>query len=300
MSRDSTWQLPPFIPRSSWPEFDLAAQIPRWMHPETVPGNKIRGTRYGIWQLFVEVYSGTETPDITFSQGYAKPHNRLCMWHAYDTSRPIPKGWFRLSMYSEFRIGYATIPHMVPYYTLWSKRVQEYRRKWLRDNLDTTHAVELVTYEQFAHAYKKSPVGRKIGSMLLNDVERRIQAATSDVELWCVKNVVSGQYVAGVSFEYSKSCRSAYYIAGFQEADSNNTPSMVGLFDHIFAHAKERGMCYVELGNFWKKGNPRSWKGFSTFKSKFGITYVDMPSALVRFECVGLMAKFFSSLTISK
>jgi len=59
---------------------------------------------------------------------------------------------------------------------------------------------------------------------------------------------------------------------------------MTGLFDHWFKDSLAQNTAFIDFGNFWKKGDPRSWKGFSIFKAKFGPTYFFYKPKLYKFR----------------
>ena len=72
---------------------------------------------------------------------------------------------------------------------------------------------------------------------------------------------------------------------------------MIALFEHVFKRAQILGMAYIDMGVFWKKGEPSSWKGFSAFKSKFGTQIVDSPPVAIRIELVGILKYMYENVT---
>ncbi|MDB5188028.1 MAG: spermidine synthase [Candidatus Kaiserbacteria bacterium] len=282
--------MPAFTPRSAWPEYNVKNNIPSWMNPENI-GTNPRGTRYGFWPFYVEIYAGSTPPDLDISNTEGKPHNRVIMWRMFDTSRPLPKGWFILKPDPDYKGGYALIEDSVPYYKAWSRRSQEYRTKWLRSHLGKTHIIEPINYEQFKHSYMQSHVGKHVGAFLLEEVRKRLEAATTPVYLWGIRDVSTNIYVAGMAVEYSESCKSTYYLNGFYATESSKVPLMVGMFDYWFMHSQARGCRYIDFGVFWKKGDPASWKGFSEFKSKFGTHYFISSPIAYHFAAVGVIKR---------
>lgn len=266
------------------------------MHAESI-GSNPRGTRYGIWPFYVEIYIGKQVPNLEYSRTHGRLHNRVIMWRLYDPKK-LPKGWYVIERTPDFKVGYGTIPDDVPYYMLWSRRTREYRSTWVKNNLNKTHTIELVPYEVFLPVYKQSIVGKKIGSLLLKEIERRIRAATTPIEFWCVKDISRNIFVAGAAVEYSHTCKSVYYISGFYTDKAEKAPLMIGLFSHLFEHAKSEGMYYMDFGIFWQKGEPKAWLGFSDFKSKFGTQFAENPPVVFRFEAVGVLARVLNLISL--
>ena len=275
--------LSSFTPRIAWPEYYMEDTIPAFMSPLVVQSATSRGVRYGFWPLYIEVYVGNHIPDISFSRSYGTQRTRIAMWHSYVPTLPIPSGWHHLSNHTESLIGYATIPPEGPYHLQWSKRTREYRNAWLHRYHNKTHHIENISIIEFETVYRKTAAFRIAGSLLLRDIKNRIEAKSTPVELVVVRNTHTNKIVAGGAFEYSASCKSVYYITGFHISEETPAPCMIGLFDEMFQRAQSKGMCYVDFGLFWKKGEPRSWKGFSAFKSKFGTHYFESPPIRIKF-----------------
>jgi hypothetical protein len=53
--------------------------------------------------------------------------------------------------------------------------------------------------------------------------------------------------------------------------------------DEWVQHGVRTGLKYLDFDCFYYKGDPKDWRGFSKFKSQFGIHFIVYPNPLMRF-----------------
>jgi hypothetical protein len=99
-----------------------------------------------------------------------------------------------------------------------------------------------------------------------------------------VRHIPSREVVAAMAFIDSATHKGSHYVCGFIQPAFAHVPAMVALVDHWHKDALVRGIRFLHFGRFWQKGDPEEWKGFSQFKSKFGLYYISYPPALWRFQ----------------
>lgn len=69
---------------------------------------------------------------------------------------------------------------------------------------------------------------------------------------------------------------------------------MAGLMDHWCAASLAKGYRYLDLGGLWRPGDPKEWKGFSTFKAKLRPHIIAMSPLLVQFRRGTFVRKIIS------
>ena len=95
--------------------------------------------------------------------------------------------------------------------------------------------------------------------------------------------------VAGTAVLYSPTHHSSMRYCPFMLPEGRLVYASTALIDRWYKEAQMRGITTQLFTSFWHQGLPSSWKGFSEFKSHFGLQYVFYPPTLYRF--VG--GKFF-------
>lgn len=248
-----------------WPEYDLAADIAPLFHPRRIEARS-RGVHWNFGPLHFEYHVGDNEPAI--SSGPL----RLITWQRI-TRTALPPRWHAL--WRSLRcIGYVPLQKDVDYTVSWSESARRYLKKWREASL--AYEIAEVSYPEFEMAYRKSQVGKKLGLMMLSMVRSRLGSALS-IRLIAARYRATGELEAGIAVMESPSSGVSYYHSGFYCETGGRDHAMAGLFDAWFAGSSRRGINYLHLGRFWKPGNPRSWKGFSEFKAKFGPTYITQP-----------------------
>lgn len=266
-----------FLVRQQWPEYDLTAQIPLSMHPERISGNPA-GARWGKWPLYFEEYISDIEPFITDTGP-----NRLLIWQSLTLTQ-AQRHWFRPSKKNNKIEGFAILEPDLPYDRNWSESARRYRQKWLDKFLDSRYEIELVSFEEFAATYRQSSVFRHAKNFQLSVLERLLASPISreHTVIWGARNRSTKAVNAAFAAVFSPTCGASYYQAGCIVEESLDEPLMVGLMDHWHTEALRRGTKFLHFGGFWKPGDPKQWKGFSQFKSKFGLQYIAYPGRLFR------------------
>lgn len=271
-----------FVPYQQWPEYHTAADIPKILHPIAV-GKNPTGTRRGIWPLFVEEYVSDTEPDLLQSDPDQTAPNRIIKWHRV-VRQDIPHGW-RAFLQTPSRIeGFAEVfPHDA-YWTHWSESARRYRKKWTQEFLGKKYTIEPIPFEEFAASYKQGTISNTVKKIFLEKLALKLLLSkdSETITLWGVRDIQTARVVAGMATITSPQHKASYYLCGFIHPAAEHDPVMLGVMDHWFGMAQKNGILFLHFGCFWKKGDPVSWKGFSTFKSKFGLQYIAYPPILVR------------------
>jgi hypothetical protein len=263
-----------FVPYEIWPEYDWLANPPSICAREQVPGS-LCGIRWSLWPFTFEEHVGDEEPDLKTGGKLARP--RLVSWKRMH-SGPVPKGWsagrhpWRVDAYHALGPDYADT---------WHASARRHRKDWKSKHLDKTHAIEPVSWQEYAAAYKKSTVARNIGNEQLMALGRR--HALGGPELFGVRDLATGEIIAGTAIHHSPTRKSSMREAPFMLPQARDCHAMTGLVDFWFDLSLKRGADFLTFSHFSHPGAAKSWGGFSAFKRQFGVTEVSYPPVLWRF-----------------
>ncbi len=277
------------MPYYVWPEYHLPLLFHRSLQPRAVPGGL--GVEIRYWPFLYQKFVGDAVPADDSS-----PHNRWYLsvrsWQPITRQEP-PAGWYRALFRiatSKYAVSFSRVEQGQDYRAQWSKVARYDQRKFASMVAEGKLAVETLTWEEFERAYRGSTVARKMGRLYLRPIAHRLKTAPATAEhmrIFGVRNKMSGnEVVAGMLVFDSPTFKSSFYYAGFYHTKARAFPAMVGLMDHWFATSQSAGLHTLQFGNSWIPGNPSDWKGFSQFKTKFGVNIVSLPEKLyqVRFR----------------
>lgn len=264
-----------FVPYHQWPEFDLLHYVLPHLEAAVVEGTP-RGVRTGRWPIYFEEYV-SDTEPAPLPDPKAPP--RLLVWRRVVRA-DIPSGWQRLGWRASRLEGFAEIRgHDDEYEAHWSESARRYRRKWLSEGIP----IESVSFAEFLNEYMESDLPLWVRKNYASIAERMHRGPQGKhIEMIAPRDPHSGRLLGGMMIINSPTCKASYYLCGFVASAAKDRPVMVGLMDHWFCASRERGYRFLHFGEFWLPGKSKHWKGFSEFKSKFGLSYVAYPPALVR------------------
>ena len=272
-----------FVPYQQWPEYFLETDAPLFMHP-TLVGTHPVGLRRGVGPLVMEEYISDDAPDVRLSNSTGAAPPRILIWQRVHT-KVTPPGWHSLSQRPGKLEGFKELVPGTAYTDQWSVSTLRYLKKWRSEQLGAHYSIEKISYDEFAQAYEESTVSKRMGRTLIDALGRKLtlDGGSGAIDLWVAKHIDTGTIDAGLATITSTTYSGSYYHTGFVCARAAHAHPMIGLMDHWFAQCEARGIRFVCFGSFWRAGDTSAWKGFSAFKSKFGLSYLAYPPALYRF-----------------
>lgn len=116
-------------------------------------------------------------------------------------------------------------------------------------------------------------------------MERKWKSDPEHIIFWGAREKSTGEVVACIGVINSPNYQASYYATGCMHSTQASTPVMVGLIDHWFKTSQSHQIRFLHFGSFWIPGEPKAWKGFSTFKMKFKPQLILYPPTLVRLKC---------------
>ncbi len=276
--------IPPGVtPPECWPEYVPVAVPVTFCARETIDSTP-PGIRWGIWPLMFEQYVTDTEPTPSSKDTGALARNRAVLWKRIHRT-DIPKGWYTLST-SPWRVdGFIALSPTEDYRALWHKQPRRDLRLWKEQFENISYRIEKISFDDYKKAYANSTVKKNAGSFSIEALERKYAdpIGRAHMQLWGVRNIATSAIVAGISLRFSPSHNSATYEAPFITPEAKKIYAMTALIDRWFTESQQRGIQFLVFNTFWHKGEPKSWKNFSLFKSHFGPRYIAYPPVLWKF-----------------
>jgi len=276
---DSVQKLPDgYVAPSEWPEFINTISIPPFLNPKRLGG--VRDIAWRVWPLSIEAYHSEEEPVPITPPPYNLPF-RMIMWHRPHDG-PKPNGWVQFRKRPDSLIGFADITNSTSYEELWTANARRDRKLWLTRH-SSAYTIETIPYSEFKAAYLQGTIEPVMKRLLLQStVFEHTRTNSTKLSLWGARRKSDGKIVAGMAALDSPSSQGSYNLAAFYLKEARKDLVMTGVVDHWFKESQKKGIRFLQFGSFYQPGDPKSWKGFSNFKAKFGIHYVTRPPTLYK------------------
>lgn len=234
------------------------------------------GSRWFHGPMCVERFTGDIEPEVVRDGQW-----RIVVWQTLArTDRP--KGWLRgFPGMSVGLTGYAPMPDDGEYSRRWSPHARRQLAKWRKSGW----VIREISYDEYVEGYARSGQDVVLRAMFSSILRSKIRTHPGLVRMYGAAPSadpaarIEAAFASNDVPETSESLHMLSYIC----PSAFDSGAGVGLMDHWFRTAGGRGVSYFDFGIFWKKGDPRSWKGFSRFKSQFGVRFFRYPTPLMRF-----------------
>ena len=273
---------------TEWPEFNQQFKFTKIMHPEYI--GDPRGFKRRLGPLCVETYITDREPQVVREK--TDTLIRIIIWQPL-VRRDIPSDWstntFVIKTFHhliENKIGLALLSKTKKYYDLWAPQEQRRRRTWMKESEKGLYDIISLSTDEFWNYYSKSETWKKINSFDREIIRFKMDSdigKSPTIRYRCVVDKSNNSIVAGLASIYSPSCRAVYYFIPFLYIEGHGKAVMTGLIDDLFQFAESMKCSNVQFGQFWTKGRPDNWRGFSEFKAKFCTDFIEFPPALVKF-----------------
>ncbi|MDB5225065.1 MAG: hypothetical protein JWL87_17 [Candidatus Adlerbacteria bacterium] len=272
-----------FCPPEMWPEYAIVSQ-PTWPCTSEGVGKDPSGVRWGLWPFTFEDYISDKEPNLQESRKGTLARNRVITWERVRKTN-IPRGWMQFSRAPSRIDGVLSLDQDQDYTLSWNKNARRDLRIFKDKVASGLYAVVPISMDAFAGAYRQSLIAQRVDLRRLEDLERKFAhpAAQGHIKLWGVRNTQTDAIVAGTAINYSPTYKNSTHIAPFILEEGRHLCAATGLIDHWFAESIKHGCTFATTLNFWFKGQPKEWRGFSEFKSHFGFQFVAYPPRLYKF-----------------
>lgn len=233
------------------------------------------GVAWKYGPLRFERYVGDEEPAFTNDGPF-----RLMTWQRVGRC-DIPDGWgeSRFVMATS-RTGHVIVDGDPDYARRWSSHARRHRAHWLKQ---TDWEIVPITMEEYLAAYKRSKMDAFLKFLFSRLLKQKAKGQGALLHIVGAKRKELGaQTEAGFAFVDVPETRQSIHLMSFHSETAKKISAGTGLMDYWFARAPNAGIRYLEFGTFWTPGEPNSWKGFTAFKSQFGVITHDYPRPLAR------------------
>ncbi len=254
----------------------LASEFTEGSRTEIVGKDGCIGRSWRFGPIHFEQYNSDQEPIITKA-----PYARIIFWRPF-TKTEVPLGWRRDWMASELikQSGFTHIKKDKSYFADWSQNAKQDRNKWLnRKEFEIVRS----DYSTFLREYPQNGNYKKIRAFTLGNVKRKIRFFGTLVHFFAAQHIESGKISAMVVLIDLSQFNKAYYLTAFVKPEATHALVATGLIDYCFRYCVDRNISFLDFGCFWTPGSPSSWKGFSRFKQKFGVTLIRYPRPLWKF-----------------
>lgn len=225
-------------------------------------------TRYG--SSTIDKFFGDALPRI-------EEGKRLIVWRPF-TRTDHPTGWLQSDLIGN--IGLTGIaPVTREYWKSWSGHAQRHRTKWTHEN---EWALRELSLEEFLSAYSKTKKEFSLKKLFSLMLARKVRGHGDRVRLIGASRAGEREVFAGFASLTIPESRQAVHLISFIHAPARGSSVGVGMMDDWFSFGQKNGLRFLDFGLFWKKGEPKSWKPWSNFKSQFGIHFIMHPSPFAK------------------
>lgn len=206
---------------------------------------------------------------------------RLVIWqpiHNVAATQGWRKSWI---IERKHTIGVATVPSSGDYTHAWSSHARRHVRTWRKQECDDW-VIEPISYDTFAQAYKNAHMDPILKFAFLGLIRQKCRSHGGYFHLIGARRKDRTTYEAGFAYLHIPESRQMYHTVSFICPSAKHTRVGYGIMDFWFKHAQRIGVEHLDFGLFWEKGSPPSWKGFSRFKSQFGVQLIQFPRPYTR------------------
>lgn len=245
---------------------------------EVVRSGEAWGVRKKIPGFIFDYYTGDIDPALAKRPLGAK----LTFWQPVSKVPLRPQGWRRCPFPGSRRLtGFAQIPQSGPYHLGWSDHAKRHRERWQKQ---AEYELVDATVQDYIEAFKRCGKRHSLVWIFSEEVRRKALAHGERLTLRVAKNKLTGEIVAGFASLWIPEIQQTFHVTSFITPNGQKTSAAFGLVDDCFRIAQSRGCRTLEFDGFWTKGSPNSWKGFTQFKSQFGVFFVRWPMLWVRWD----------------
>lgn len=240
---------------------------------EVVRAGEAFGMRWKHGPFRFERYTGDAVPEPDASGPL-----RLVIWQPQNRVAK-PKGWIAgFPKMSLGRTGHVAVSGGTGHEKNWSSHARRHLAQWRRQS-----GWEIAESDigPFLDAYRRSTQDRVLRLMFSYVLKEKIAGHGERVRLHVARQ--DGEIKAGFACVDVPETGESLHLISFIRPEARDASVGIALMDHWFRTAPLRGIRFLDFGLFWRKGDPRDWKGFSRFKSQFVSTYVDYPAPFLRF-----------------
>ena len=261
-----------YVPYRSDPGF-LRRESNTIGYRKVVESNGVFGITWGFGPLRFGRFEGDREPSLITTGP-----RRLIYWQRL-TRRTAPPGWSRALISMPTRLTGFVDLSQDPAEGNWTSHARRHLGRWRKQE---AFVIKDVDVETFLKGYRRSDLRSSVKSTFGPMLRQKKIDHGERLRFFGVVRVADGKLRGGfVSLDIPESSQSVH-IASFVSRDAERAAAGYGLVDRWFHHGREKGLRFMDFDGFWAPGDPSGWKGFSKFKSQFGVTFIRRAPLLSR------------------
>ncbi len=228
-----------------------------------------------IGPICFENYFGDEEPRTGEISGL-----KIVSWQPL-TKTGKPKGWHRNYLVGKPRqSGIIYLNNNQQYFKDWDGHAQRHRRKWLKDQ---NHRIEKIDYPEFKEIYQKvKPLGWILRQGFLKILEHHFKFHPDKISIFAGRETNSKKIIGALVVVDYEDISQSNHLISFIDREAGRTSVGVGLIDYWHQYCLEKKIRFLNFGIVWRRGDPKSWRGYSRFKKQFNLYLLNYPRSLVR------------------
>ncbi len=204
---------------------------------------------------------------------------RATIWQRL-TRKDAPLGWLPLTEDMGLRMtGFATLDDAPE--RAWSAHARRHAAKWRKLVASGAREIVPLTLEEYLAAYAKADQDPII-KLAYPGLIRTEARAHGGLLRFIGSRRPGGPVDAGFAFLHVPEARQSLHVSAFIKGDAKADSAATGLIAAWFEECRRAGVRFLDFGFFWAPGDPRDWRGFSRFKSQFGVRLLRYPRPLAR------------------
>ena len=233
------------------------------------------GLRWHFGPLWFEGYESDKEPNLSLFNAF-----RIIIWQPLtrlDKPALWRRSWLQMNLR---RTGFAEIKNPDAYWENWTSHAKRHRKKWLSEK---RYIIEEGEIEEFCAAYRQTPKLPFLKRVFIKLIKQRKMINGDSVHFFLARDELNGKIIAGLAVLDLPDIAHSNHLISFIHSQAKDSSLGVGLIDYWFKYAIANSLRFLNFGVFWTPSEPKSWKGFSRFKSQFGIYLIHRPFPLIRF-----------------
>ncbi|HTK05328.1 MAG TPA: hypothetical protein VL500_07100 [Candidatus Eisenbacteria bacterium] len=205
---------------------------------------------------------------------------RLVIWQRL-TRGDVPPGWMAGPMDMGFRMtGFVEAENSSE--RSWSSHARRHASHWRKLVAAGEREIVELSLDDYLAAHAKADLDAYVKLSYPGLVRDKAAAHGARFRLIGSRRT-GGPIDAGLAFLHVPEAGQSLHVAAFISGAAKQDSAATGLVLRWFEECRNEGIAIMDFGFFWAPGDPRDWKGFSMFKSRFGVRPLRYPRPLFRF-----------------
>lgn len=238
--------------------------------------NTVVGSRWFNGIFHVENYRTQERPD-------PQPFHRwrMVVWQPPSLTGK-QKDWYRTGVNLGKPQSAVAIRKEGDYTLEWSENIRRQLKKWKKQT--DYEIVEGDLESMCAGLVAKRTLSHSLSLRKLFVIVLRAKAVSfgDSLKIWHVRNKKTNQNIAGLAVIDVPETKTSIHLFAYHYPEVWPTGGGAAMVDAWYAHARDKGIKFMDFDVLYRFGDPLSWRGFSKFKMQFNPHVIKYPTGYIR------------------